>query len=380
MNIFIVSRGFPTDKYRMHGIFEFDQAKLLKSMGHNVIMLVVDVRSIFKWRKWGLEMLNIDGIPINSINIPGGRIPWWMLRKMRYFGLKVLLRKAIQKYGNPDILHAHFFELAYAAAKLKPRFQIPLVVTEHSAEINLPIIKKSTFSGAHYAYRSADLLIAVSPSFAKHIEQNFAVDVTYIPNVVDTDLFYYAPSSRCDKIFHFVSAGGLDQNKRMDYTIEAFRDTVARMPKAHLTIFGEGSERRRLEQLIKKNNLEARVKLMGLCTRAQLARQLQISNCFVLASKAETFGVAYAEALATGIPVIATKCGGPEEFVNETNGILIPVDDKTSLSKAMLYMYENIDFYDRQSISLDIEKCFSKHRVAFELTAAYKSILSKQNS
>ena len=64
------------------------------------------------------------------------------------------------------------------------------------------------------------------------------------------------------------------------------------------------------------------------------------ADIFVLASRKETFGIVYVEAMAKGLPVIATKCGGPEEFVNKENGILVPVDNVEELSKAMLLMYK----------------------------------------
>ena len=53
--------------------------------------------------------------------------------------------------------------------------------------------------------------------------------------------------------------------------------------------------------------------------------------------------MAYIEAMAAGLPVIATSCGGPEDFVNESNGILIEVDNHEELTKALLYMYKNSD-------------------------------------
>lgn len=87
--------------------------------------------------------------------------------------------------------------------------------------------------------------------------------------------------------------------------------------------------------------------------KKKIAEQLSKSDCFVLASQSETFGVAYIEALAMGVPVIATKCGGPEGFVNENNGIMIDVDSESQLIEAMKYMYNNSDKYDREEILYD---------------------------
>ena len=70
MRIFIVSRGYPSEKYVTNGIFEFDQAKALARNGHEVIFLVNDIRSLRRKRKWGRESLEKDGVKIESLNIP----------------------------------------------------------------------------------------------------------------------------------------------------------------------------------------------------------------------------------------------------------------------------------------------------------------------
>ena len=72
MYIMIVARGYPSEKYKMNGIFEFDQAKALAQEGHKVVYAAVDVRSIRRWRKWGIEKKTIYGVELYAINIPGG--------------------------------------------------------------------------------------------------------------------------------------------------------------------------------------------------------------------------------------------------------------------------------------------------------------------
>ena len=69
MFVLVVSRGYPSEKYPLHGIFEFDQAKALAKAGCKVIFACVDLRSLRRWRKWGYERLIKVGVVIYAINI-----------------------------------------------------------------------------------------------------------------------------------------------------------------------------------------------------------------------------------------------------------------------------------------------------------------------
>jgi glycosyltransferase involved in cell wall biosynthesis len=96
---------------------------------------------------------------------------------------------------------------------------------------------------------------------------------------------------------------------------------------------------------------------------------------FYFSLKAGTFGVAYIEALAAGLPVIATNCGGPEEFVHKDNGILIEVDDAAALINSMLKMYNESNKFDRETISKEMVEKFSPETIAKRLTEIYRNIL-----
>ncbi len=375
MYILIVARGYPTPKYKMHGIFEFDQAKALAKAGHKVIFAAVDVRSIRRWRKWGIEHKNIDGVEIYAINIPGGRIPKDILQMMSTTGLSILYKKILREKGKPDIMHAHFSSMGYTASNLKNKVDLPLIITEHLSTMMKPTINKRLFRIAGYAYENADALIAVSPELKKIIKKRFGKDAIYIPNIVDTELFNYVPTDN-NGIFRFVSVGGLIVRKRMDMIIKAFVKAFNNNEKVTLTIFGEGPERKKIEDLISRCKASDRVTLMGMQSRKDISKYLKKCNCFVLASQAETFGVVYIEALASGLPVIASRCGGPESFINEENGVFVSVDDVDGLEKAMKYMYSNIDIFDQKSIATRTELLFSSEPVANMITKVYRDVLS----
>jgi|LSQX01.3.fsa_nt_gb glycosyltransferase involved in cell wall biosynthesis len=374
VHVMVVARGYPTEKYKMNGIFEFDQARALARAGHKVTYAALDVRSIRRWRKWGIERKTIDGVNVYAINIPGGRIPKVILRAMSIFGLRVLYSLILKEQEKPDVMHAHFTGVAHTASKLKDEFEIPFVVTEHLSTIMKPSIDKNLHKAADEAFSSADALIAVSPHLKTVIKSRFNKEAMYIPNIVDTRLFKYAARSN-DSLFRFISIGRLVVGKRMDLTIEAFAKAFADSEKVTLTIFGEGRERPRLEGLIKKYGLDKQVTLMGLQTRARIAKHLHESDCFVLASQSETFGVVFTEALSVGVPVIATRCGGPEHFIHPGNGVFVPVDDVDALARAMCYMYQNIGNYDRQVIAKEMLDQFSEKAVVNQLDQVYGSIV-----
>lgn len=274
MYTLFITRGYPTDKYKTNGIFEFDQAKALVEQGYNVIYAAVDLRSIRRWRKWGIERKYINGVEIYAINIPLGRVPKNILRKFSNMGLKLLYNKIVKENGKPNILHAHFTNSGYIASKLKDKTKIPLVITEHSSQINKKNIHEDLFEIANIAYNKADSLISVSPALVDKIYEKFNIDSTYIPNIVDLEIFKYVDKIKDNK-FNFVSTGNLIDTKRMDLTIKAFNKAFKNNFNVTLTIFGQGPKKVELENLINKHKLNSRVKLMGLCSRKKLQSNYQ---------------------------------------------------------------------------------------------------------
>ena len=120
--------------------------------------------------------------------------------------------------------------------------------------------------------------------------------------------------------------------------------------------------------------------MTGRINREKIATHLMKSHCFVLASEAETFGVVYIEALACGLPVIATKCKGPEDFINETNGFLIDVNELGQLIGAMRMMLNSYSQFNSSDISENAISQFSQEAVAKKLTHVYENVLILQKS
>ncbi|WP_071392699.1 glycosyltransferase [Bacillus tuaregi] len=377
MYILIISRGYPTEKYKMNGIFEFDQAKALAKAGHKVIFAAIDLRSFRRSRHWGFESFQKDGVQIEAINIPCGNIPKPILNRMKVLAFKRLYKIIEQKYGKPIIIHAHFVSTGYVATQVFKDSKIPLVLTEHSSGINKKEIAPYLKKMGDYTYPRIDKVIAVSNSLSANIKESFNKESIVIPNIVDTNNFEFKMQKAKDGNFYFISAGSLIERKGMDLLIKSFYNAFKGVEKVKLYIYGEGPERKHLEKMIRDYGLMNRVFLMGLANRKEIAEKMSESDCFVLASRLETFGVVYIEALSMGLPVIATKCGGPEEFITEKNGILVNVDDSDQLSKALYDVYINANYYDRKNISYLSRAKFGPQTISKELTRVYESLLNK---
>ena len=99
------------------------------------------------------------------------------------------------------------------------------------------------------------------------------------------------------------------------------------------------------------------------------------SHVFVLSSRAETFGVVCIEALSQGLPNIATICGGPEEFINKNNGILIPSDNVEALQNAMRDIYKNYYQYNHKAIADECLSKFAPKVIAQQLTEIFERVI-----
>lgn len=375
MKILVVSRGYPTENYRMNGIFEFDQAKALAEAGHDVVLASLDMRSIRRWRKWGLSSKVIDGINVEELNVPVGPGPKNILEKIREKSFELLYKKIVKKHGSPDIVHAHFLFNGFAATKVVKNKQVPIVLTEHLSAMNQDELPDYLNTLAKETYPKVDQLVTVSSLLSDSIKKKFNVESLVVPNIVDASSFNYKDTLKKDDKFTFVSTGGLIKRKGMDLLIKAFYDAFKDNKDIRLYIYGEGPERTNLENQINELKLEQQIYLMGLKPRHEIAAQMHLSNCFVLPSKLETFGVAYIEAMATGLPVIATRCGGPEDFVNENNGILIPIDNHETLTNALKDIKSNYNTYDSKEIAREITEKYSSDVVIEQLEEIYSKLI-----
>ena len=109
-----------------------------------------------------------------------------------------------------------------------------------------------------------------------------------------------------------------------------------------------------------------------------MSRQITESDCFILTSRRETFGIVYIEAMAKGKPVIATICGGPESFVNESNGLLIPAEDVEAITKAIDYMVDHLDQYDGEAIRHFCQENFSEEAISKQILSLYEEVINNK--
>lgn len=393
MKLLIIGRGYPTEKYKLNGIFEFDQAKTLKAAGHDVCFLAIDLRSVRRFRKFGLEKRLIDGVTVYAVNLPIGNIPKQIRLKLSSFALKYAYKRILKEWGKPDLVHAHFITIgAVAVDFFKEQTDIPVVVTEHSSKMNQDSVAPFYHSLAKNSYSKADRVIAVSSYLARQMEQRYKVKVAVVPNVVDLKSFQanlnetknrvlkdksITAKDDIEKEFQFISVGRLSVEKRFDLMIESFAQAFPANPKVKLIIFGDGPEREKLENLIKTLELNQRVILKGFVNRNEIALAMREAQVFVLTSHLETFGLAAIEALAMGLPVLTTNSGGPEDYINETNGILLEEDSVDSISQGFQEMKNYIRRYESDQIARDIIEKYSRETIAEQLKKIYLDTLQQ---
>jgi glycosyltransferase involved in cell wall biosynthesis len=370
----MLNLGFPTKKYPLQGIFALDQAKAIGSLGHRVILISIDIRSIRRIRKWGLQKLNIEkNVTIYNINFPLGRLPPLIITKAATLLLELMYKIVNRKEGKPDIIHVHFcYPLGFAAAKLKLKYNLPLVITEHSTSLEYDCLKSQS-KYFQFAYNHADKIIAVGNNLKKAINHKFGIESDVIFNLVDLDIFNYKEKKSSNQI-NFLSVANLNYRKGMDVLINAFSRMCCKDTK--LFIIGDGPERKKLQNQINELGMESNIFLLGRKKRDEITEFLYNSEVFVLASRFETFGVVYIEALATGTPVIATNCGGPPDFVTPENGLLVEVDNIPMLTEALISMKENRNRYDRKKISETTRRIFSPYNIAKQIERVYYELIN----
>lgn len=389
MKVIFVTRGWPTKKDPMMGNYEAVQARALAKRGVDVTVVNLTNKSLahfFENRK--INKREEDGITIVTTQVLVTEIP--RVRQTKNNSLDLRLKqetflKAYEYYrrlkGDADVIHAHFVIHAHICKRVLQKYHIPFVITEHWSKMNYASLDKSVLKRCE-AYQWADKVICVSKALSDSLKTKLGVDSIVINNMVSDKFFDQAPLIQDSKervFFKLVSIGSLVHIKGYDLIINALQNCNYR-EKCQLSIIGGGPEEANLQALIEQCQLQDRVFLLGTKTPEEVSSLIMESDCFILASRRETFGIVYIEAMAKGKPVIATICGGPESFVNESNGILIPVEDVDATANAIDYMVENLDKFDGSAIREFCYNNFSEESITQQIVAVYQEVINNNRN
>jgi glycosyltransferase involved in cell wall biosynthesis len=383
MKIFFITRGFPSESNLMLGNYESVQARALAKMGHEVVNICAP--SIYKselhlFDKNRLSYREVDGVKVYErigffpFILAKYYHPLWISQFFAKIAYHYLIRKVLEIEGKPDLVHIHILYVAYFAVFSKSLKTIPIVITEHWSQLKDSDNNDITWMSA--AYSKADALIAVSKSLAQVVERVSGKPVFVVNNMVEDRFWNDVKPVASDGKFHFITVGRLCDDKHYDMLICSFSkcnfssDTV-------LDIVGNGENFEALESQIDDEGLKRKVILHGEKSSDEVAMMLASSDCFVLSSRVETFGIVLIEAMAKGLPVIATRCGGPEEFVTAEAGVLVPNDDCESLASAMKRMRMEAKNYNKKKIQNYCYENFSQKAIGVKIVEVYKHVLNK---
>lgn len=372
MKILTLVSEYPSYEDGIPNTFVHKYLKALKESGIDVFVLLTDFRSARRKRKLGLSTYEYDGIKVYRYAFPCGPVPH-VLEKLMYANVCKLYEYAKKSEGAPDVIHAHFGTMGYVASRLKEKYGIPYVITEHSSSLMTENanVKNSRLGYFFRGYRKCDKLVCVSNSLKHRIE---SLDPSLKPEVVPNILgeaFTYTNAPKYDG-FTVASVGRLTGIKRFDILIRAVYELNKRGHATDLKIIGDGELKGELVNLATELGIQEKVEFTGKKTPDEICKIFNRSHVFALTSDTETFGVVFIEANACGLPAIASNCGGPSDIINESNGIIIPKNDVEALCKAILNIKNGSVAYDPQAISDHTKTTFGKNRIVNQYIKLYE--------
>ena len=264
------------------------------------------------------------------------------------------IRKAalrVAREHSPDLIHGHFiYPDGVIAARLGRELGIPVVVSEHSVWQQWFARHPRVRAQVKRALPDIARLTAVSEALRKDMTPfvNGAVPIDVLPNVVDDDTFAPpAPGSTAADPNQLLFVGTIRRVKGLDVLVRAMAQLTTRRPAIRLTVVGGAFYRayardeRDVRALVSDLGLDDRIRFLGERSPAEVAHAMRESTMLVVPSRRETFSLVTAEALACGLPVVATRCGGPEEIVTPNVGQLVAVDEVGALAEGIESVLDN---------------------------------------
>lgn len=304
--------------------------------------MLVNLANYSKTKKYDIHLLtftdlNIDwelskDIVLHDFVLPKKKSTYHPMQLMR-------LRKKIREI-SPDLIISFLVTPNVCSVISSIGTQTKVILSErgdpyeHRKNSKYALLEK-------FFYNFADGIVFQTEGAKKFYNKLIQNKSVIIPNPIDISEFPKYWNHERENIIVNVANFKL-VHKRQDVLIDAFSRIHKTFPDIKLVLYGDGEDRKKIRKIIEEKNLQDKVLLPG--ATKNIPKMIQKSKLFILSSDSEGLPNALIEAMSLGLPVISTDCspGGAAYLINNyQNGILVPKDNVTELSKAIYYMLSN---------------------------------------
>ncbi len=329
----------------------FQSALGLAELGHTIKVFTVSAYN----KK---ELNKITSGKFEVIALPSFKTPIYKgLRATLPVGMSIL---KVKKF-NPDILHSHTpFAVGWEAVWANKMFNTPLVGTHHTfydyylkhVKLDYKWTKKPAGKFMVAYYNRCDLVLSPTHSLAEDLKKyKLKSPVEIMPNPVDTEFFKPAADTAVKEKLKsqmgiteklLVYMGRVSYEKSINQILKAFALGLKKSSGIKLMIVGGGPETAKLKKLSAGLGISEHIIFTGFVFGQELLEKLQAADAFITASVSENMPISILEAMAAGLPIIATRTLGiPEIVKNGENGFLANTNGEEELCEKILELLEN---------------------------------------
>jgi N-acetyl-alpha-D-glucosaminyl L-malate synthase BshA len=302
----------------------------------------------------------------------------------------------VAKHEQLDLLHVHY-AIPHATSAVLARqilgcedYEIPVVTTLHGTDITIVGRDPSFQPVVNYSINQSDGVTAVSEFLKRETYERFSIrkEIEVIPNFIDTrrfrkmdkDHFKQALCPNDEKLLIHVS--NFRPVKNATQVVEVFHKLRSENQPVKLLLVGDGPDRTATERLSRELGVFEDVRFLG--KQEPIEEILSIADAFIMPSGSETFGLAALEAMACGVPVVATNIGGlPELITDGETGFLCPLDDVSCFADRIRSLLDDESLHDnmgraaRESASdrFDVNRIIPMYEEYYERVKAGDTII-----
>jgi glycosyltransferase involved in cell wall biosynthesis len=278
-----------------------------------------------------------------------------------------------------DLVHAHTSFLDGAAGLTAARaYGCPLLITEHTGPFDL--LTRNAFM-RYRTQRSvigASRVLAVSSSLRQTMLAQLALTpdrIDVLPNGVDPNVFCPGASQpHSSEVIRVLWVGHYVEVKRVDFLVRAFARALQSRPRLRLSLLGEGPDRGKITALVADLGLAAQVEFLPATDRAGVANAMRAHDFVAVSSATETFSLVTLEALACGVPVLSTACGGPQDLITQPWLGSIVSNDLEGLTSGLVEMADRAGGDDAAKRHAYVRDRFSWDAIAGRLIETYRGL------